>query len=63
MKNLLKMLKEPSTWAGVGVVMASATPAMPGAWGVLTQIGAALAGGMAMALKEKGAPVDLVEAK
>ena len=59
MKKLLKrLLKEPSTWAGLGVAMASAIPALPGVWGVAAQIVAGMAGGVAMALREKGAPAQ-----
>ena len=57
MKKLLKkMLREPSTWAGIGVAVGSAIPARTGGWALAAQIGAGLAGGVAVALREKSAP-------
>ena len=63
MKKLFQRFVEPSTWAGVAGVLAAAMPVMPPPWGIYAQIGAAVASGMAVAMREKGAPVEAVEAK
>jgi hypothetical protein len=36
---------------------------LPPPFGMYAQIGAAVASGMAVAMRERGAPVDLIEAK
>jgi len=58
MKKLYKRFSEPSTWAGVAGVLAAAIPLMPPPFDVCAQIGAALASGLAVAMREKGAPVE-----
>lgn len=63
MKKLFQRFVEPSTWAGVAGVLAAALPVLPPPFGVYAQIGAAVASGMAVAMREKGAPADLVETK
>lgn len=59
MKKLFARFVEPSTWAGVAGVLAAAIPVMPPPLGIYAQIGAAAASGLAVALREKGAPVDV----
>jgi hypothetical protein len=45
---------EPSTWAGLGVILATVAPYLPGPYGLaLGALGAALGGG-AVYLRERG---------
>lgn len=63
MRKLFARFIEPSTWAGVAGVLAAALPVLPPPFGVYAQIGAAAASGLAVALREKGAPAAPVESK
>ena len=63
MKKLFIRFTEPSTWAGVAGVLAGAIPLLPPPFGVYAQIGAALASGLAVAMREKGVPIEQEAAK
>ena len=63
MKKLFQRFVEPSTWAGVAGVLAAAIPVLPPPFGLYAQIGSAVASGMAVAMREKGAPVVPAEFK
>lgn len=58
MKKLLARIVEPSTWAGVAGVLAAAMPVLPPPLSLYANIGAALASGLAVAMKEKGTPAE-----
>ena len=51
---LLARLVEPSTWAGVAMLLQSAAHLSPDAAGAAAHIGSAVAAGLAVVLKEKG---------
>lgn len=63
MKKLFQRFVEPSTRGGVAGVLAAALPVLPPPFVLYAQIGAAVASGLAVAMREKGAPVEAVEAK
>lgn len=51
LKNVLKRMKEPSTWAGLGII-AALLGVPPGTFELVTQIGMGMAGLFAVALPE-----------
>lgn len=51
---LLSRLSEPSTWAGVSLLLQSAAHLSPDVAGAAANIGAAAAAGLAVVLREKG---------
>lgn len=63
MKKLIARIVEPSTWAGVAGVLAAAMPVLPPPLSLYANIGAALASGMAVAMKEKGQAPELAPEK
>lgn len=56
----MNRLFEPSTWAGVAGVLASAAPFLPATLSAIAQVGAATASGLAVALREKGGDARFV---
>ncbi len=53
---MLKRFKEASTWAGIAALALSVSPFLPPPYHVCAQGLAAMAGALAGAIKEKGAP-------
>lgn len=51
LKNVFKRMKEPSTWAGLGII-AAMLGVPPGTFELVTQIGLGVAGLFAVALPE-----------
>jgi hypothetical protein len=51
---MLKRFFEPSTWAGLAAVALGAKMVMPPPWNAVADAVAVAAGGLAMALREKG---------
>lgn len=47
-------MKEPSTWAGLGAVLASIAPMLPGVAGVIVGALAAACGAAGVHLRERG---------
>ena len=59
-----KRLLEPSTWAGLAGGLAAAIPLLPPPFHLYAQLGAAIAAGLGVALREGKAPaVEQVESK
>lgn len=51
-RNIINRMKEPSTWAGLGVFVAMAG-VDPHKWDLISQAGAAIAAALAVFLPEK----------
>jgi homospermidine synthase len=51
---ILARVLEPSTWAGVSMLLQSAAHLTPGTAGAVANVGSAVAAGLAVVLKEKG---------
>lgn len=51
---ILARLVEPSTWAGVSLLLQSAAHLSPDTAGAAANIGSAVAAGLAVVLKERG---------
>lgn len=51
---ILARLVEPSTWAGVSMLLQSAAHLTPGTAGAVANVGSAVAAGLAVVLREKG---------
>lgn len=54
MNSILARLREPSTWAGIAVLISSAAHFLPGAWAPVVQGVANTAAALAVAMREKG---------
>ena len=48
-------VKEPSSMAGVGTIIAAAAPYLPPPWNVVAGAGSAVFGALAVLMREKGA--------
>ena len=50
----MKRIKEPSTWAGIGVLALAAKGMLPPSWAWLGDAASVVCGGIAGVLSEKG---------
>ena len=54
MSSITRRLPEPSTWAGIAVLLSSAAAMLPGSWGPVLQGLANTTAAAAVLLREKG---------